>query len=146
MAHHFYMHWKYSRDRDFLRDRAYPYLRSAADFIEAMTTKGEEGLRTLALSSSPEINDNRPEAWFPSITNYDLALIRWLLGATAELAEELGLREEADRWNALLAEFPPLPLDPTDGRLLVAKDIPLRESHRHHSHLMAIHPLGIVRW
>jgi len=31
-----------------------------------------------------------------------------------------------------------------DGRMLVAKDYPLKESHRHFSHLMAIHPLGLI--
>ena len=31
-----------------------------------------------------------------------------------------------------------------EGALLVAPDYSLRESHRHFSHLMAIHPLGIL--
>ena len=34
--------------------------------------------------------------------------------------------------------------DENDGRLLVAPNYPLRESHRHFSHLMAIYPLGLV--
>jgi alpha-L-fucosidase 2 len=29
LAHHFYLHWKYSGDRRFLAERAYPYLRDA---------------------------------------------------------------------------------------------------------------------
>jgi alpha-L-fucosidase 2 len=37
-------------------------------------------------------------------------------------------------------------LDPNDRKLLVAKDYPLPGSHRHFSHLMAIHPLGLIRW
>jgi len=146
LAHHFYMHWRYSMDRDFLRDRAYPYLRAVALFIEAVTEKDADGKRTLPLSSSPEINDNRLEAWFPSITNYDLALIRWLFQTCAEMAEELELDAEAQRWRVLLGEMPELSLAEEDRRLLVAKDIPLHESHRHLSHLMAIHPLGLVRW
>jgi hypothetical protein len=42
--------------------------------------------------------------------------------------------------------MPDLALDPEDGRLLVARDSPLTESHRHFSHLMAIHPLGSIQW
>jgi alpha-L-fucosidase 2 len=144
LAHHFYLHWRYSGDRKFLRERAYPYLRDASTFIEAYTAhKGPNGRRTHPLSSSPEINDNLPEAWFASVTNYDLALNRWLLGATAELADELGEAAEARHWRQVLSEFPNFALG-EDGRLLVAADYPLKESHRHFSHLMAIHPLGLI--
>lgn len=144
LAQHFYWHWKFSADRAFLRDRAWPYLRDAIVFIEAITAnKNARGRRTLPLSSSPEIHDNRPQAWFKEVTNYDLALIRWLLGATAELAEEMKLAEEAKRWRRTLGELPEFALA-EDGRLLVAPGEPLKESHRHFSHLMAIHPLGLV--
>ena len=144
LAQHFFWHWKFSADRAFLRDRAWPYLREASVFIEAVTAqKDAKGRRTLPLSSSPEIHDNRPQAWFKEITNYDLALMRWLLGATAELADEMKLADEAQRWRRTLAELPDFAYA-EDGRLLVAPGEPLKESHRHFSHLMAIHPLGLV--
>jgi len=146
LAHHFYLHWRYSMDRTFLRDRAYPWLRDVAVFLEAVTEKGPDGKRTLPLSASPEINDNRLEAWFPTITNYDLSLIRWTFATTAELADELGYAEQAEHWRAVLAEMPELAIDPQSGTLLIAKDYPLPASHRHFSHLMAIHPLGLIRW
>jgi len=146
LAHHFYLHWRYSMDRDFLRDRAYPWLRDVSVFLEAVTEKGADGKRTLPLSASPEINDNRLEAWFPTITNYDLSLIRWTFATTAELADELGRSEEAEHWRGVLEEMPELATDPQSGKLLVAKDYPLPASHRHFSHLMAIHPLGLIRW
>jgi len=144
LAHHFYLHWKYSADRQFLQDRAYPYLRDASEFIDAYTAeKDAAAKRRHPLSSSPEIHDNKLEAWFPTITNYDLALNRWLLAAAAELAEELGRGAEARRWRAVLAEMPEFARG-GDGRLLVAAGHPLAESHRHLSHLMAIHPLGLI--
>ncbi len=144
LAQHFYWHWRFSADRTFLRERAWPYLREASVFIEAVTAqKDAAGRRTLPLSSSPEIHDNRPQAWFKEVTNYDLALMRWLLGATAELADEQKLADEAKRWRGVLGELPDFAYD-KDGRLLVAPGEPLRESHRHFSHLMAIHPLGLI--
>ncbi len=146
LAHHFYLQWRYSMDRQFLTERAYPWLRDASVFLEAVTEKGLDGLRTLPLSSSPEINDDRLDAWFGSITNYDLALIRWTLQTTVELAGMLGETHEAERWRSVLAEMPDLAIDPSDHKLLVAKDYPLPSSHRHFSHLMAIHPLGLIRW
>ena len=146
LAHHFYLHWRYSMDRRFLRRRAYPFLKDVAVFLEAITEKGPDGKRTLPLSSSPEINDNRLDAWFPTITNYDLTLIRWELQTAAELADELGKSKEAAHWRKVLGEMPELALDPDTKKLLVAKDYPLKSSHRHFSHLMAIHPLGTIRW
>lgn len=144
LAHHFYLHWRYSMDRNFLEARAYPYLREVATFLEALTqTRDAEGWRTLPLSASPEINDNRPEAWFRTLTNYDLALLRWLFGATAELAEELGLSDEAAQWQQVLSELPELARG-QEGELLIASGYPLPHSHRHHSHLLAIHPLGLI--
>jgi len=146
LAHHFYLHWRYSLDRDFLRTRAYPWLKEVAEFYEAVTERQGSGLRTLPLSSSPEINDNRLAAWFPKITNYDLSLIRFVFEKSAELAQELKKNQEAEHWRSLLAEMPDLALDPESGKLLVAEGFPLEESHRHFSHLMAIHPLGQIRW
>lgn len=145
LAHHFYWHWKYSNDKEFLRERAYPYLKECAIFIDAITkeTRDENGKRKLPLSSSPEINDNKPTAWFSEITNYDLSLIRWLFSACTELASQLGMTEEKEYWLSLLNEFPELWRTENKG-LLVAKDYPLKESHRHMSHLMAIYPLGIL--
>ena len=144
LAQHFYWHWKFSGDRDFLRARAWPYLREASVFIEAVTAqKDSRGKRTLPLSSSPEIHDNRPQAWFKEVTNYDLALMRWLLGATAELADECHESSEAIRWRRVRAELPDFALA-SDGGLLVAPGEPLKSSHRHFSHLMAIHPLGLI--
>lgn len=146
LAQHFYLHWRYSGDREFLRERAYPYLRDAATFLDAYTSERDaSGKRTHPLSSSPEINDNRPEARFPTVTNYDLALERWLMGAAAELASELNRTSEAARWRRVLAELPELATG-EDGRLLVAREYPLAASHRHFSHLMAIHPLGLIDW
>lgn len=146
LAHHFYLHWKYSQDRRFLRERAYPYLRDAAIFLEAFTAeRGPDGRRAFPISSSPEINDNRPEAWFDTVTNYDLALTRWLFAAAAELAVETGRPAEAARWRTVLGELPDFALS-EKGELLIARDYPLKVSHRHFSHLMAIHPLGLIDW
>jgi alpha-L-fucosidase 2 len=146
LGHHFYLQWRYSMDRQFLEERAYPWLRDTSVFLEAIMEKGPDGKRTLPLSSSPEINDDRLAAWFPSITNYDLALICWAFEKTAELAATLGKADEAEHWRRVLAEMPELAVDASSKKLLVAKDYPLPFSHRHFSHLMAIHPLGLIRW
>ncbi len=146
LAHHFYLHWRYSMDRDFLENRAYPYLKDVALFLQAITEKDDTGIRYLPLSASPEIFDNKLEAWLPPTSNYDLALMRWLFSATAECAAELSLEDESKYWLSIGEEFPDFSLSTEDGRLLVAPNLPLPYSHRHLSHLMAIHPLGLFQW
>lgn len=144
LAQHFYLHWKYSADEDFLRERAYPYFKEVAIHLEELT-RVDSGQRTLPLSSSPEIFDNSRQAWLPSLSNYDLSLIKFTFQAAAELAEVLKLTDEAAKWKTILAEFPEYDLD-EQGGFTFSKGIPYESSHRHFSHLMAIHPLGLVDW
>lgn len=145
LAHHFYLQWKYSMDEGFLRERAYPWLKETCEFLEGITIKDEKGLRRLPLSSSPEINDNRMEAWFLQNTNYDLALMKFSFTAASEMAQVLGLSNEATHWKSLLAEFGDYSLT-EKNELMFAPSLPYNQSHRHFSHLMAIHPLGLIKW
>ena len=65
LGHHFYLQWRYGMDRQFLEERVYPWLRDTSVFLEAVTEKGPDGKRTLPLSSSPEINDDRLDGVVP---------------------------------------------------------------------------------
>ncbi|WP_439184316.1 glycosyl hydrolase family 95 catalytic domain-containing protein [Carboxylicivirga taeanensis] len=143
LGHHFYLHWKYSMDRDFLESRAYPWIKDVAVFLDHMAVQSNDGKRKLRISSSPEIYNNSAKAWFPETTNFDLALIRWTYEKASELAYELGLYNEANKWDKILSEWPELAVDSQSG-LMFAPDFPYNESHRHFSHLMAYHPLGII--
>ena len=143
LGHHFYLHWRYSQDEDFLRERGYPWIRDVGIFLEQISEQDDSGIRKLPLSSSPEIFDNRREAWFEETTNYDLALIRFTYKAAVEMARVLGLDGEAEYWNAILNQWPDMAVDPESG-LMFAPGFPYAESHRHFSHLMAFHPLGLI--
>ena len=143
LGHHFYMHWVYSMDRDFLKERAYPWLKDIAIYLDQISQKTDTGKRKLPISSSPEIRDNSRDAWFSETTNYDLALIRWTYEKATELALELGLEDEANNWKLILSEWPDFAIDENTG-LKFAPDLPYEESHRHFSHLMAYHPLELI--
>ena len=157
LSQHFYLHYKYSADKEFLKEKAYPYIKDVAVFLEQMTYIDSTGTRRLPISSSPEIYDNSIRAWFHTITNYDLALIRFVFSAASELAAELSLSgeqsasvkssfsEESVHWKGLLNQLPDFDLDESGG-LTFAKGFPYNESHRHFSNSMAIHPLGIIDW
>lgn len=145
LAHHYYLQWRYSMDRDFLKNRAYPWVKEVCNFLEKITVKDDQGKRKLPISSSPEIKNNSLQAWFSENTNYDLALMRFAFGAGKELAVELGKPEEAEHWNDVLAEFGTYAITEKD-EMMFAPSLPYAESHRHFSHLMAIHPLGLIKW
>jgi alpha-L-fucosidase 2 len=143
LGQHFYLHWKYSQDKSFLRERAYPWIKEVAIFLDQIAIQDQKGMRKLPLSSSPEIFDNSREAWFEETTNYDLSLIRFTYSAASELALELGLEEEARKWTGILSQWPEEAVDPESG-LMFAPGFPYHESHRHFSHLMGFHPLGMI--
>ncbi|WP_299230654.1 glycoside hydrolase family 95-like protein [uncultured Bacteroides sp.] len=142
LSQHFYLHWKYSQDREFLKNRAYPYMKDVATYLEQFTVI-RNSVRTLPLSSSPEFNDNRLEAWFHEMTNFDRGLVRFAFRAASEMASELNLKEEAAHWSSLESELPPYLVD-DEGSLSIAKGFDYNASHRHFSHLLAIHPLGLI--
>ena len=145
LAQHFYLHWVYSKDEKFLNEKAYPWLKDIATYLDEISIKDETGMRKLPISSSPEINDNSAKAWFTQTTNFDLSFIRWTFEKAAELADASGKTQEAEKWRTILNEWPMLALDNAGG-LAFAPNYPYEVSHRHFSHLVGWHPLGIVDW
>jgi len=143
LAQHFYLHWRYTMDRDFLEQKAYPWFKEVAIYLEDVSEFDKKGNRKLPISSSPEIHNNSREAWFEETTNVDLGLIRFTYEKAAELALELGQKEEAAKWKKSLSEWPELAVGDETG-LLLGPGLPYKDSHRHFSHLMAYHPLGLL--
>ncbi len=143
LAQHFWLQWKYSASDEFLRDRAYPYLKDVATYLEQITELRPDGVRTLPLSSSPEFNDNSRGAWFEEMTNFDRALAKFAFKAASETASAVGRAYEAARWDSIGAQLPGYLLD-SEGALCIAPGEPYAASHRHFSHMLAFHPLGLI--
>ena len=136
-------HCRYTGEETFLREKCYPFLAETGRCIRSLLEE-RDGKLYLPVSSSPEIHDDRIEAFLTPNSNYDLSLMRWLFERLAVLAEQLG-NGEADVWRGIREKLPELAVDER-GVLLLAPGEAIRESHRHHSHLMAIHPLRLIRW
>ena len=144
VAQSFYLHWRYTGDRRYLADHAYPFVKEIGTALAALLHPDSSGHLVLPLSSSPEIHDNSRAAFLPPNSTYDQALLTWCFGALAEMADSLGLRSEASSWRTLHNGLGPLLRAAPDGPLLVARDQGFAVSHRHFSHAMAIHPLGLL--
>ncbi|MFI5384592.1 MAG: glycosyl hydrolase family 95 catalytic domain-containing protein [Fimbriimonadales bacterium] len=143
LAQAFDEHWRYGRDRRFLAGRAYPFCRAVGTALLALMNPDSNGKLKLPLSSSPEIHDNTLRAWLTPNSNFDLALLKWLFTALGDEAQALGKKDEAKRWRAVRLRLDDFAREPS-GALMVDSKEPLTESHRHHSNLMAIHPLGLI--
>lgn len=132
-------HYTYTDDTKFLQETAFPYIESVARFICSLLVKNEEGDYVLPMSSSPEIHDNRLAAFLIPDSNYDQALIRYLLGTVIRFCKIL--HKDSSEWENYLANTHGLWTK--DGVLMLDRREMLQEAHRHMSHAMAIHPLRL---
>ncbi len=74
-AHLFYLHWRYTMDDAFLRDRAYPWCSGVGDCMAGLLKPDKDGVLKLLRSSSPEIYGN---TYLEPNTNYDLMCLKML--------------------------------------------------------------------
>jgi len=144
LAQHFYWQWQYSRDEKFLKEKCGPYLKDAEIYIAKMMTQDNTAGKLtskMALSSSPEFNDNSINAWFNNFTNFDLALVKSLYSEKEKIS--LTVKDKGELlWSFKKAALPGF--DTNQTGLTISKGQNLDASHRHHSHLMAIYPLQLL--
>jgi hypothetical protein len=106
VAYLFWRRYEYTLDREWLRTRAYPMVRGAAEFYRHFPnfTREADGRWHMHHTNSNEsVNDVRD-------SDEDLAAMRGIFAVAARAAEILGL-DAADRaaWRDLLAHLAPLP-------------------------------------
>lgn len=139
LSQHLWWHYLYAGDRDFLRETAYPAMKSASQFFLdylVVDPRSKEGWLISGPSNSPE---NGGLVMGPTM---DHQIIRELLRNTAMAAQELGLDPELrDRLRDTAARIAPNQIG-QHGQLqewLEDKDNP-KNQHRHVSHLWGLHP------
>ena len=145
LSQHLYEHYLFGGDAAFLRDRAYPVMKGAAEFCLDWLVDDGHGHLVTAPSTSPEhkfITADGGRAAVSSASTMDLALIRDLffnlIDATRVLNADAAFRA---RLESALARLPPYRIG-TEGQLLEwqqeFKDP--EPDHRHFSHLFGLHP------
>lgn len=133
-----WLRWSYSMDTQWLRQTGYAVIAGVFRFYRANLEADSEGRLHVPLSSNPEYRENLGDAWARD-PNIDLALIRRCCDWIVELETALELKELSPSANDIRKRLAPYAL--TEQKVLClwpAK--PLDDSHRHPSHLMAIHP------
>ncbi len=137
VAQHYYEHYLFTRDERFLRERAYPMLRSLALFwMDELVTDPRDGKLVVSPSYSPE------QGPFSAGASMSQQIVWDLLTNTAEAATVLGESGFAAQVKSTV--------DRLDPGLRVGSWGQLQEwkldwdeqnnTHRHVSHLFALHP------
>ena len=146
---HLYEHYRFTRDREFLRTNAYPRMKGAAEFCLAWLIEDGNGHLTTCPSESTENNFMAPDGK-PAMTSagctMDMALIRELFTNCIDATKELGIDQD------FAAK-----LDAVRGRLIpyqVGKYGQLQEwsvdfeeatpGQRHMSHMYPLYPGGEI--
>lgn len=141
LARLYWDHYSYTRDRDFLRDRALPFLTEAAAFHEDFL--GEDGFSP---SYSPENTPGDGDGQACVNATMDVAAVRDLTRNLVRTHRVLGL-PGARRWVRLAARLPGYRIAP-DGCLAewAAPAGPVAQTDRHaHRHASHLYPLWYER-
>ena len=146
LALHLAEHYEFSKDEQFLRERAYPVLKEAAIFfMEFLVADPNRGWLVTCPSASPENMYRTADGQQASICagpTCDNVLLRELFEFCIKSAKVLDTDEELqNRWHDIQSKLSPYQLT-EDGRIrewLEDYDEP-EPNHRHTSHLLGLFP------
>ncbi len=150
MAMTLWRHYAFTRDEAFLRRRAYPVLKGAAEFLMDYLVEDPDGRLVIVPSASPENSYIHPKTGKPvRITRgstYHTTLVRVVFESVVRgsrlLDVDAGFREKLED---ALKRLPPLQIG-KDGTIQEwIEDYQEKEpGHRHVSHLLGLHPFAQI--
>ena len=145
LAQHLYEHFLFGGDTVYLRERAYPVMKAAAEFCLDWLIEDKQGRLVTSPSTSPEHKFITPDGQRAAISmgaTMDLALIRDLFANVGDAAEILQLDAPfRARLAAALAKLRPYRIGSRGQLLEWSQEFQDSEpEHRHISHLFGLHP------
>lgn len=150
IAYHLWEHYLFTRDTTFLETRAYPVLKSAAEFfLDYMVSEPEHDWLVTGPSISPENQFLSPEGKRCSVSmgpTCDRELVYALFTSCIE-ASKLLRADASFRENLITArdKLPPLQIGKHGQLQEWLNDFDEAEpNHRHTSHLLALYPLDQI--
>jgi len=149
LCQHLWTHYEFTRDKTFLRDKAYPAMKPAAEFLLAWLVEDESGRLVTPVSTSPE-NDFRyvtpggekRTAAVSIGSTVDIALTRELFQNCLEAGRVLGTdRAFGERLTAALSRLLPYRVGAQGQLQEWSRDFDDADPrHRHVSHLYGFCP------
>jgi len=150
MAMTLWRHYEFTQDRVFLRERAYPVLKGAAEFILDYLVEDRDGFVVVVPSTSPENAYIHPElnkaVRITRGSTYHTSIVRVVFGAVVEGSKILDTDEKlrAELQHSL-EKLPPLKVG-ADGTIQewIVDYKEAQPKHRHVSHLIGLHPFSLI--
>ncbi|MFZ4862589.1 glycosyl hydrolase family 95 catalytic domain-containing protein [Sphingobacterium sp. Mn56C] len=151
LAQHPWEHYAYTKDINFLKNRAYPQMKGAAEFIldflvKVPAGKSNAGKWVTNPSHSPENSFRLPNGEESSFTygaTMDSQIIRDLLQHCIEASEILNIDKDfRDQCRKVLANMIPTQISKKTGGIMewIEDYDEIEVDHRHTSHLFGLHP------
>ncbi len=140
IAQLYWQYYQYTGDLVFLRERAFPFLRSTLRVYEAMLEE-HDGRLSLGVGISAEFGNDIYPRFMGRDPSWQLACIHMLVEALSEAACLLSVPPDPS-WAILRERVPPYTLvgPPGEERIGIWEGQDLAFSHRHHSHLASLYP------
>lgn len=135
-SRHFWEHYEFGRDKKFLKEVAYPYLKEVCNYWEDHLKELPDGRLVVPDGWSPEhgpVEDG---------VSHDQQIVWDLFTNTADAAKELGIDKEYAKKLTKMRDKLAGPKIGKWGQLqewMVDRDDP-KDQHRHVSHMFALHP------
>jgi alpha-L-fucosidase 2 len=152
IASHFWEHYLHGGDQTFLRERAYPFMKAAAEFyLDYLCEHPDSGRLVSGPSISPENRFIAPDGYHASVCMgpaMDHQIIHENFTACIEASGILGIDSEFRKSLATALQLLAPVTIGTDGRILEWTD-GVKEAepgHRHISHLFGLHPGRQYTW
>ncbi len=148
LCRHLFDHYEYTGDKDFLKEKAYPIMKSAAEFYLELLVPDDEGYLILAPSTSPE-NEyflGVHKCSVSETTTMTMSILKELFINLIDASEILGTDEEfAKLLKEKLDNMLPFRIG-SKGQLLewYLEEKDCDPHHRHTSHLYALHPANLI--
>jgi len=148
MCWHLWEHWRYTLDRGFLEDTAYPVMKNAARFVLSLLAEDGEGHLMPCPATSPE-NQFRYDGGTIAVAKTSaiaLEITQDLFQNLLKCCEILGVDEAfAQEIADALARLRPLKIGSRGQLLEWDAEYEEREPrHRHVSHLLGLHPMRLI--
>ncbi|MGG7508456.1 glycoside hydrolase family 95 protein [Plantibacter sp. YIM 135249] len=139
-------HVRFGADDAFVREEAWPIMRSAAEFALSWLIERPDGTLGTSPSTSPENHFATPAGGESAVgvsSTMDLRLISWLFDAVIGLSDRLDLGDDAvvQAARAALPRIPGLSVG-RDGMIVewLADHPQVEPTHRHLGHLVSVFP------
>ena len=141
----FWRHFQFTQDKEYLRDKAWPLLKGAAEFILDFLIEDDQGRLVTAPSTSPENTYILPDGGRYQMTyaaTIDIQIITELFNACIEAAPMVGESKAFVReLEETLDKLPPVRVGGNGTIMEWIEDYEEAEpGHRHMSHLFGLHP------